>query len=214
MAISTHSELVQAVQDWMMDRSDLASFAPDCITLAEAYFNYGGNWDSHDRPLRCRQMETSVTIAPDANGVWLLPSDYLQYKRISENSTSPRRSLEYMEPTAVDVWYPYRGSGGGMHFSIIGNAIHGFPNSGSSIELVYYAKIPALTATNQENWLLTDNPNIYLYGALMHAADKVKFAEEMEKYSHMLRNYVSGMNDSDQLSRMARAGLSLRGPCP
>ena len=54
-----------------MDRSDLASFAPDCITLAEAYFNYGGDWDKHDRPFRCRQMETLATISPDENGQYI-----------------------------------------------------------------------------------------------------------------------------------------------
>ena len=214
MALSNHSQLVQAVQDWMMDRSDLASFAGDCITLAEAYYNYGGDWDKHDRPLRCRQMETLATISPDTDGVYALPSDYLQYKRISENSVSPRRSLSYIEPVGADVYYGSRASGSGFNFTIIGNNIYGFPNSGSTIELVYYAKIPALTTDNPENWLLTANPNIYLYGSLMMAADKIKFSEEMEKYATLVRAFVSGMNESDQMGRLNRAGLSLRGPCP
>ena len=214
MPITNHSQLVQAVQDWMMDRSDLASFAPDCITLCEGYLNYGGNWDTHDRPLRCRQMETIATLSPDAEGDYPLPSDYLQYKRISENSVSPRRSLAYIEPTGVDVWYPGRQSGVGSNFTIIGSNLYGYPNSGSTVELVYYAKIPPLTALAPENWLLTDNPNIYLYGSLMMAADKVKFPEELEKYATMLRAFVSRLNDTDKMSRMARAGLSMRGPCP
>ena len=127
---------------------------------------------------------------------------------------SPRRSLAYLEPMGVDVWYPGRQSGSGSNFTIIGSNLYGYPNSGSTVELVYYAKIPPLTALAPENWLLTDSPNIYLYGSLMQAADKVKFSEELEKYATMLRAFVSGMNDTDQLSRMARAGLSMRGPCP
>lgn len=214
MAIANFSQLVQAVQDWMMDRSDLASFAPDCITLAEGYLNYGGSWDSHDRPLRCRQMETLAHLTPDGNGVYTLPADYLQYKAITESSVSPRRSLAYIEPVGAEVWYGTRGGGAGYNFTIVGNQIHGYPNSGATIDLVYYARIPALTALNPENWLLEANPNIYLYGALMQAADKVKFPEELEKYATMLRAYVSGMNDTNMMGTIGRAGLSMRGPCP
>jgi hypothetical protein len=215
MAISNHPQLVQAIQDWMMDRSDLATFAPDCVTLTEAYLNFGGNWDEHDRPLRCRQMTTIATITPDANGVYALPADFLQLRRITETSSSPtRRNMSYIEPVGADVWYPDRPGGPGDNYTILGSSIYGLPNSQNPLELVYYAKIPALTDVAPVNWLLTVNPNIYLYGSLMMAADKIKFGEEAQKYALMLRSFVSGMNESDAIGRMARVGLSMRGPCP
>jgi hypothetical protein len=214
MAITNHPQLVDAIQDWMMDRSDLAEFAPDCITLAEAYLNYGGDWDKHDRPLRCRQMETITTLTPDASGVYPLPPDYLQYKAITENSVNPRRSLAFIEPVGANKWYPSGTGGGGINFTIIGNNIHGYPNSGATVELIYYARIPALTELAPVNWLITSNPAIYLYGALMMAADKIKFVDEQQKYSILLRSFVSAMNDSDAMSRFNRAGLSMLGPCP
>ena len=103
-------------------------------------------------------METIATLSPDAEGVYPLPVDYLQYKRISENSVSPRRSLAYIEPTGVDQLVWPRTSGSGSNFTIIGSNLYGYPNSGATVELVYYAKIPPLTALAPENWLIDRQP--------------------------------------------------------
>jgi hypothetical protein len=44
------------------------------------------------------------------------------------------------------------------------------PAQNQDIDLIYYAKIPALSDVVTTNWLLTKAPDVYLYGALVHAA--------------------------------------------
>jgi hypothetical protein len=209
MAITNHGQLVQAIIDWSMHRTDLASFAPDCITLAEGYLNYGGDWDKGDKPLRCREMETIAILSP-TDGVYTLPSDYLQFKRISD-TPAHRRSLSYIEPVMVDVLYPTRAGGQAEHFNILGNNLYTYPISTQDLELVYYARIPQLTALEPENWLLTKAPSVYLSGSLMYAADMIKEDQDVERYATMLRSFVQGLNDTDDMSRFNRVGLNLRG---
>jgi hypothetical protein len=44
------------------------------------------------------------------------------------------------------------------------------PSQNQDIDLIYYGKIPALSDVATTNWLLTKAPDVYLYGALVHAA--------------------------------------------
>src|SRR5687767_6990597 len=105
MAITDYSSLVTAIGDDLA-RSDLTSFIPDFIMQAEQVFNHGS--ESID-PLRVRDMETIDSLSPTSN-VYTLPSDYLQYRRVTEEA-SPRRPLDYIDPMGVDQLYPLRASG-------------------------------------------------------------------------------------------------------
>ena len=41
------------------------------------------------------------------------------------------------------------------------------PDGAYTTTLFYYQEIPALTASNTTNWLLTDAPDLYVYGTCM-----------------------------------------------
>ena len=43
------------------------------------------------------------------------------------------------------------------------------PAAVGTVELVYFARIPALTAAQPVNWLITKAPDVYLYGVLLEA---------------------------------------------
>jgi hypothetical protein len=211
MTLANHSDLVAAIQAFMMDRADLAAAAPDFIKLGEAVIHYGAdaNGALPDIPaLRCRDMEAVATVTL-ASGVGALPADYLQYRRVVE-TTSPRRELEYIPPGAAEQQYPSRTSGPGCHFTIIGASLYTFPLVATSCELTYYAAVPGLTAFTPTNWLMTKHPGIYLRASLMQAAEYIKNDGEFQKQALLLRSLVSGMNRSDQMANHARAGLTFR----
>lgn len=208
MAITNYSELVTAIGD-NIARSDLASYIPDFIMQAEQVFNHGS--ESID-PLRVRDMETIASLTPTSN-VYTLPTDYLQYRRVTEKS-SPRRPLEYIEPTAVDQLYPLRASGPSNHFTIVGSSLYTYPLSTNDVELVYYALVPALTSVATTNWLITKAPSLYLRMTLMFAADFIKDEAEVVKQAQMAKALIDGMNRSGMLANYARAGLTLRGVVP
>jgi hypothetical protein len=155
MAITTYSELQTAVQNWL-DRTDLSSRVPEFIALAEAKFN---------RRLRVRQQLTTTSLSP-SSGSASLPSDYLEWKRVTWEG-SPQRELEYVEPTYLVQAYPDSPSDTPRFFTIEGANLKIRPVSSTSITLAYYEKIDALTDQATTNWLLTAHPDVYLFGALV-----------------------------------------------
>ena len=211
MALANHSDLVAAIQAFMMDRADLAAVAPDFIALGEAVIHHGAdaNGALPEIPaLRCRDME-AVTLLSPVNGACTLPADFLQWRRVVED-VSPRRELDYIAPAAAEQLYAARAGGPANHFTIIGASLFTFPRAAHQVELTYYADVPALTALAPTNWLMTRNPGIYLRAALMQAAEYIKNDGEFQKQALLLRSLISGMNRADNLASQAKAGISVR----
>lgn len=205
MAISTYAELVTAIQAWLADRTDLAAYAPDFITLGEGIIAYGSEQVT---PLRCREMETVLSITTTL-GVGTLPTDYLGYRSVTDLA-SPRRNLSYVSPETSDLYYPERSSGNGDHFTIIGESIYAFPLTSNSVSLIYYKKIPALTALATTNWLLTKHPGIYLRAALLMAAEFIKDRTEMQTQAAFLSSLIKGWNEQSMVAAYSRASLMPR----
>lgn len=159
MALASYTDLKSSIASWMYDRQDLATSAADFITLCEGDLN---------RVLRARRQLTTTTLTLDANSQAILPADYLEFRQATA-LTSPRRPLAAVTPNYVDSAYPFRHSGYPSIFTIDGSTMMVLPATTADIEIKYFAKIPALSDGNPTNWLLTDFPNIYLYGSLKHA---------------------------------------------
>lgn len=207
MSISTYTELQTAVSD-NLARTDLGPFIPDFITMAENWLNYGSDNVS---PLRCREMETIASLVP-VSGVCALPSDYLQYTRVSENTTY-KRTLNYVTLDQAERDYPDGAAGLAEKFTIIGTNLYTYPLAANNINLVYYQTLPPL-ASNATNWLLTKAPGVYLRATLMQAADYTKDDAELAKQSQFAAALVAGMNRSDMLGKYARAGVYMRTATP
>lgn len=207
MAISTYATLVTAIGSWLKDRGSLyTTDAPDFITLGEGVFNYGFEGDVINVPaLRVRDMETKTDLTPTSN-VCTLPSDYLAYKRVVELA-SIRRPLTYITEEGADGLYPTRAGGLSCHFMIIASTLTALPLSSNNIELTYYARVPALTASATTNWLLTKHPGIYLRAAMFMAAEWDKDDKEMLKQGSMLAGLVNGFNSADNLAKFGNAGI-------
>lgn len=211
MAITTYAQLQTAIADHMA-RSDLTSYLPDFIVLAESVLNFGLKSPEYEvEPLRVRDMETISPLTPTA-GVCTLPSTFLEPRRVVEEA-SIRRPLEYITPETVDYFYPTRPSGEANHYTIIGSSLYMFPLTSSNIEVHHYRTIPPL-ASNDPNWLLTKNPNVYLRASLLQAAMFVKDDAEATKQGVMLKALVAGMNASDARATTVDGGVYLTGPTP
>jgi hypothetical protein len=210
MSFLNYTDLVTNTPVWFKDRTDLATYMPDFITLAEGYLNYGMGEDNP--PLRVLDMETVVSLV-SVNGVAALPSDYLQYRRVVP-ATGNRYPILYTTPDGADELYPTGQAGLPKHFTIVGSNLYTYPKTSDNVELTYYARIPALTASAPTNWLMTKNPAIYLRATLMQAADFIDDEAETQKQAIICRSLMNGMQNSDSMANYARAGVTLRGNTP
>ena len=199
MAIGTYAELKTAVANWL-DRDDLTDRIPEFIALAEARMN---------RVLRLRMMEskyTASTVASQRN--YALPTGYIQMRNFQIN-TSPVTPLQYVSPEIYDrLW---GGSTGGtpQFYTIIANEIQLGPIPGSvlTMEMLFYKKITALSAANQTEQMLTDNPDIYLYGALLEAEPFIMNDERVGLWAKGFQQAVADLQEQDNKDRHSGSAL-------
>lgn len=161
MSISNYSELKTAVENWL-DRDDLTDRVPEFIELAEVRIY---------RNLRIRSMEgRSYTNLVSGQEYYTLPTDFIQQRNVQINS-NPVKVLVYRTPEQIDKEYPGTSKGTPEVFTIIGDEIQikEIPSSTNQLEISYYKRLPNLSATNTTNWIMTNAPDLLLYGALIEA---------------------------------------------
>jgi len=161
MAITNFTELKTAVQDWLDDTS-LATKSEDFIALAEARFN---------RTLRAQDMEVRVSLTVGGAPVDLiaLPTDFLELREVHIEAT-PDEPLAYRSPQFVENIRDQL-TGSPIYYSVETKNLTFAPQALATtvFSVLYFQKIPALTVGNPTNWLITNHPDVYLYGALIQA---------------------------------------------
>ena len=201
MAISTYAELQTAVANWL-DRDDLTDRIPEFIALAEARMN---------RVLRIRLMEakyTASSVAAQRN--YALPAGYIQMRNLQINTT-PIRPCQYVTPEIYDRLYGSTTTGTPEIYTIIANEIQlgPIPAGVQTIEMLFYKKISALSVTNTTETMLTDNPDIYLYGALLEAEPFIMNDERVPLWAQGFSQAVADLQEQDNKDRHSGSALSV-----
>lgn len=149
-------------------------------------------------------MESRVTATLDEQ-FEDLPSDFYKMRSIRILGDSGG-SLEYATPDEINTKYKDSDTRVPKFYTIIGTTIQFAPSPAGSytMEMVYYKAIPALSSSNTTNWMLTNNPDAYLYGSLMEA---MPFCKNPDPTWAAL--YVAVMKDIDEADRGGRYGSGL-----
>lgn len=201
MAISTYAELRSAVADWL-NRDDLAAVVPSFIALAEADIN---------RSLRDYRMEKRSTAALDAQ-YSALPNDWVETIRLSLTGSTSR--VELASDGALAEMRAMRGDivGRPTHYAHTAGGLELFPTPDQTYdaELVYFAKVPALSDTVTTNWLLAAAPDVYLYGALVQSAPYLKDDARAAVWAGLYQNAITNLNSASERARHSGSGLRLR----
>jgi len=164
MSLSTYTELQSSITNWLRRDGDtnLVATAPDLILMAEANFN---------RDVRHRRMETTTTLTlTSGTDTVALPTDFVEVKTATVQ-TSPLQPMTFVTQSQLILNWPNGTTGVPSEYTIQGAnmKVGETPDSGYNVELAYYQQIPDL-ATNSTNWLLTNHPDMYLFGSLLQAA--------------------------------------------
>ena len=200
MALSNYEEMKTAIANWA-DRADLAQFIPDFIALCEARYN---------RELRLRSMEQKEyanTIGGQAN--YALPTNYLQMREFRLN-TNPTKSLQYVSPEIYESWNV--GSGEPKWYTIIANEIRlgPVPAGVYEMEMLFWRKFPSLSATTPTNWMLTNCPDIYLYGSLMEMEPFIQNDERTALWAAGYDRAIQTLQLQDDKDRHSGSALTVQ----
>lgn len=201
MPLNNYSALQASIADFL-NRDDLGTQTQDFITLAEAQIN---------RDVRHWRMEARATTTFDARYV-ALPADWVETIRIV--ATDDYRALQLLSTDQLERLRPGASAGPPQFYAHTQGQIELFPVPGASItgEILYLAKIPALTDAAPVNWLLTDSPDVYLYGSLLQSAPFLRDDERTATWASLYSAAVTRLNDAGKAAKHSGTTLRVRPP--
>jgi len=213
MAINTYATLQTAVANWL-DRSDLTDRIPEFIALAEARMN---------RTLRLALMLNvdQTTLGGAATLVagtrdYALPSGYLQMVDFHLR-TSPITTLSYLTPENMNRMWAGSQGGKPLAYTIFSDNSSGTPiksvklgpSPGSAYDysIMFYKKIDALSVANTTEAMLTDNPDVYLYGALLEAEPFLMNDQRVQLWATAFQEALRALQDQDNKDRHSGSAM-------
>lgn len=201
MGLSTYAELQEAVVDWL-NKPDVAQSVPTLISLAEADIN---------RRLRHIKMQKRSVASIDTQ-YYAVPSDWLETLRFSTTGEGSTQLDLISHAELLDRSSRARGTAGKpLYYAMTGTEfeLYPAPDATYSSELVYYGRIPALADDNTSNWLLTEAPDVYLYGALTHSAPFLGEDARLAVWSSMYTAAIDGLSAASESSLWGGTGLKM-----
>ena len=204
MAIGTYAELQTAVANWL-DRDDLTLRIPEFIALAEAKMN---------RNLRISLMEnvsTAITMVAGTRD-YDLPTGFTGMKEF-HLTTSPIVALSYITPEMMNRMWAGSNQGKPQAFTLFSDAgtrkvkIGPAPDSAYTTSMLYLKKIDNLSVANPTETMLTENPDVYLYGALLEAEPFLMNDARVQLWGSMLQQVAKDLQDRDIFDRHSGSAL-------
>ena len=213
MAINTYATLQTAVANWL-DRSDLTDRIPEFIALAEARMN---------RTLRLALMlnidqTTLGGVATLVAGTrdYALPSGYLQMVDFHLR-TSPITTLSYLTPENMNRMWAGSQGGKPLAYTIFSDNSSGTPiksvrlgpapDSAYDYSIMFYKKIDALSVANTTEAMLTDNPDVYLYGALLEAEPFLMNDQRVQLWATAFQESLNALQEQDNKDRHSGSAM-------
>jgi hypothetical protein len=212
MTITTYSELQTAIANWS-SRSGLTARLPEFITLCEARIKNGSMTAGYEsEPLRTRVMQSTTTLVTVAGtSTVALPTGWLGFKGdlyISGNSKT-RLTVETLD----NLHSLYLGSTSGLPraYAIAGTNIHLGPTPDAiyNIPVIYWALL-ALSVSQTTNAVLTNYPNIYLFGSLLELSIYTRNWENAKAFYGMFMGAVNAANSVDTMETFSGSTPQVR----
>lgn len=194
MAISTYAQLQTAIANWL-DQGNLTAVIPDFISLCEAKIN---------RTTRLLQAETIVDLSTSTSSRFVaFPSgmqELLDLSIVIPNANDSQDQLTYVSPDRM-TWevtnIPQR-----PEIYTIRDQIELNSYSDQVYTLKAHIRRKWDIASSSTNWLLTNYPDIYLYGSLAEAAPYIKDDARIGIWQSLYAQAVGQANESDSRSRV------------
>ena len=200
MAISNYGELKTAIADFL-NRDDLTSVIPTFVALAESQIA---------RDLRHWRQEVRVTTTLNER-FENLPSDWLQTKNMY---LSDGAAVEYASVAEISRQKLLsEDTAGKPRLYTINSGQFEFypqPDDDYDLTLIYVARIAALDADGDTNWLLTNYPDVFLYGSLIQSAPYLQQDERLAVWAQLYSAAVNNLNSDSSMASYSGGPLVMR----
>jgi hypothetical protein len=202
MTIGTYAQLKDTIADFLL-RDDLTAAIPTFIRLAEARI---------DRDLRhWRQEKRSVAQLDTQYSA--IPADFLRPIRLQITDLPTGE----VAPISTAQMLQLRGDrndrvGRPTNYALTAGRLELYPTPDNTYNasLVYYGRIDALSDSNTTNWLLTEAPDAYLYGALIHSAPYLKDDPRITVWGTLYTVAIDTLNTTSEDAKFGGTGLVMK----
>lgn len=193
----SYDGLKSSVADFL-NRGDLAAAIPDFIVLAEAQMARrlaGRVRQGLPVPRRLiRRADTAITAGAEYVAA---PADFQGPVEFVLNGETV---LDYLDSTNLQAQKAQRRvTGAPRWYALVGGELQLFPAADQDYggELTYIARVAALSAQNSTNWILSDFPDAYLYGALVQSAPYLKDEGRMAGWAALFTAALDDICNAD-----------------
>jgi hypothetical protein len=201
MAISTHAELLTAVNSWLdVSSSDWATNqATDLVMLGEKWIN---------AKVRSPEMEATLGATVSAAGIAAAPTGFLGLKYAYVESSGEAVPLRSVPPEQVYGRYPARteGTTPAIVAYTAGNFICGPAGVGSVLKGVYYKRQGPLSSATYD--LFTNHPDLFLFAALAEA-DLILGRDERVGRWMQKRDEIANLVNMEASGIISGAGMAM-----
>lgn len=208
MAITNYTELQATISDWL-NRTDLAPVVETFIANAEATLR---------RRPEVRNLVTTVLLVPTGTEDVDLPFDLKQLEALYYSGPTRFGSVDIVPQDALAMEKRAAGlSGPPRKAAFIQKRRLRFapvPDEDQLLSLEYWQTVPTLTDAAPTNWLLTEQPDIYLYASLVESAPYLREDPRLQVWEGELGRRVDEMNRNIEreqwggsLVRRSRSGV-------
>lgn len=189
MALTTYSELQAAIAS-RLHRTDLTADIVDFITLAEKSLN-------HTLGLTSQETEATLTAVVGSRSL-TPPSLFGAPVALYLTTYLPRYEIGYQLPSDMQV---YSDNGEASAWTIDGSTIK--TDRPADIAYTYAFRYVAEfdIASTLTNTLLTSYPDLYLFGALIEAADHIRDDASMGRYQQRYARALQECKDNENSNR-------------
>lgn len=193
MPLDTFENLKATVVSWSR-RGDLKSEFEDFLDLAETEMT---NNPLENLKLREMNVRSRATL-PTTDRYIALPDGFirmLSLSRIIDGGTSGDDLFVPLSFRQLNQFVGQDITGTPTQFKV-GSQIqfNRIPELAEDIEMEYWADFAPLTSTNTSNTVLTNNPNVYLFGCLKFLHRRGQDTEEEGIYDKRFMEAIQGAN--------------------
>tara|TARA_X000001382_G_C3051988_1_gene141399 strand:+ start:50 stop:544 length:495 start_codon:yes stop_codon:yes gene_type:complete len=146
-------------------------------------------------------LDTSVSTVAGTNTI-ALPTGYVQMRDF-HLTTSPLTQLQYLTPEMMVRLNAGSQRGKPLTYTIIGNNIRlgPTPDVVYTTSMLYYKTFDPLSGSAPTNWVITNAPDVYLYGTLLEAEPFLMNDARVQLWATALTESINTLQEQDNKDR-------------
>ena len=124
-------------------------------------------------------------------------------------NSNPLTTLSYVTPEIYDRLWGGSTSGTPNFNTILANeaSFGPIPATVMEVEMLFYKKFENLSGSVATNWLITNAPDIYLYGSMLEAEPFIMNDERVPLWAQALQQGISDLQEQDNKDRHSGSAL-------